>query len=135
MLHLREKSSLLSFRIVTWFTLELDPNWHPRPAGLAPLPKIEHLHFWWQPSFYPAFYFKFVIAYLYFLIFLFSISFFNYNWKTTILIVYLILICIYSIILIFSHLSLITILNKICFYPFRSSHWEIFYKIATSVLH
>ena len=29
-----------------------------------------------------------------------------------------------------SHFSLIIILNKICFYLFRSSHWEIFYKIA-----
>ena len=104
------------------------------PGGLVPS-KIEHLNFWWQPSFYPVFYFNFVIAYLYFLISLFSISFFNYNWKMAILIVYLSLICIYSIMLIFSHLSLITILNKICFYPFRSSHWEIFYKIATSVLH
>ena len=81
----------------------------------APLPtsKIEHLNFWWQPSFYPVFYFNFVIAYLYFLIFLISISFLNYNWKMAILIVYLSLICIYSIMLIFSHLSLITILNKI----------------------
>ena len=102
--------------------------------GTGP-PKIEHLNFWYQPSFYPAFYFNFVIANLYFLISLFSISFFNYNWKMNILIVYLSLICIYSIMLIFSHLSLIIILNKICFYPFRSSHWEIFYKIATSVLH
>ena len=82
------------------------------PGGLVP-PKIEHLNFWWQPSFYPIFYFNFVIAYLYFLIFLFWISFFNYNWKMAILIVYLSLICIYSIMLIFSHLSLITILNKI----------------------
>ena len=104
------------------------------PAGLVP-PKIEHLNFWWQPSFCPAFYFNFVIANLTFLISLFSISFFNYIWKMTILIVYLSLICIYSIMLIFPHLSLITILNKICFYPFRNSHWEIFYKIATSALH
>ena len=102
-------------------------NWYP--------PKIEHLNFRWQPSFYPAFYFNFAIACFYFLISFFSISFFNYNWKITILIVYLSLICIYSITLIFSHLSLITILNKICFYSFRSSHSEIFYKIATSVLH
>ena len=29
-----------------------------------------------------------------------------------------------------SHLSLIIILNKICCYSLRSSHWEIFYKIA-----
>ena len=47
-------------------------------------PKIEHLNFWWQPSFYTAFYFNFVITCLYFrlyfLISLFSISFFNYNW-------------------------------------------------------
>ena len=66
---------------------------------------------------------------------LFPISFFPYNWKMTILIVYVSLTYIYSIMLIFSHLSLITILNKASFYPFRSSHWEIFYKIATSVLH
>ena len=104
------------------------------PAGLVP-PKIEHLNFWWQPSFYLEFYFNFVIAYHTFLISLFSISFFNYIWKMTILIVCLSLICIYSIMLIFSHLSLITILNKICFYPFRSSHWDIYYKIATSALH
>ena len=43
--------------------------------------KIEHLTFWWQPSFYPAFYFNFVTAYLYLVIFYFSISYFNYNWK------------------------------------------------------
>ena len=104
------------------------------PGELVP-PKIEHLNFWWQPSFYPAFYFNFVKANLYFLFSVFSISFFIYNWKMTILIVYLSLICIYSIMLTFSHLSLIIILNKMCFYPFRSSHWEIFYKIATSVLH
>ena len=60
-----------------------------------PSPKFEHLNFWWQPSFYPAFYVSFVIAYLYFLISLFSISVFNYDWKMTILIVSLSLICIY----------------------------------------
>ena len=103
-------------------------------SGTGP-PKIEHLNFWWQPSFYPKFHFNFVIAYHTFFVSLFSISFFNYIWKMTILIVCLSLICIYSIMLIFSNLSLITILNKICFYPFRSSHWEIFYKIATSALH
>ena len=39
-------------------------------------PKIEHLNFWWQPSFYPAFYFNFFIINLYFLISLFFIFFF-----------------------------------------------------------
>ena len=106
-----------------------------RSRGEGP-PKIDHLNFWWQPSFYPAFHFKLVIVNLYFLISRFLISFFNYNWKLTISIVYLSLTCIYSIMLTFSHLSLIIIvLNKICFYLFRSSYWEIFYKIATSVLN
>ena len=109
-----------------------DPGGRRGTGGLIP-PKIKHLNFWWQPSFYPAFSFNFVIMNLYFLISLFFISFFNYNWKMTILIVYLNLICIYT--LIFSHVSLIIILNKICFYSFRSSHWGIFYKMATSVLH
>ena len=35
----------------------------------------------------------------------------------------------------FLKIALIIVLNKICFYSFRSSCWEIFYKIATSVLH
>ena len=61
----------------------------------------------------------------------------------SILIVYLTLkgfaslICIYSFILVFryftgciSHVSLIVVLNKLSRYSFRSSHWEIFYKIA-----
>ena len=69
------------------------------PGRMVP-PKIEHLNLWWQPSFYPAFYFNFVIAYLYFLISLFSISL--NNWKMTILIVYLSLTCIYSITLLWS---------------------------------
>ena len=103
------------------------------PTGLVP-PKVEHLNVWWQPSFYPAFYFTFVIVYIYFLISLFSISFFNYNWKMTILIVCLSLIYICSIMLIFSHLFW-SLYWAECFYLFRSSHWEIFYKIATSVLH
>ena len=112
---------------------EADPGSKGKGPGGLVSPEIEHLNFWWQPSFYPAFYFNFVIAYLYFLISLFSISFFNYNWKMTILIVYLSLICIYPIILIFSYLSLCW--TKYVFIRFRSSLWEIFYKIPTSVLH
>ena len=105
-------------------------------GGLVP-PKIEHLNFWWQPGFYPALYFNFAIINLYFLIFLFLISFLNYIWKMTFLIVYLSLTYIYSVsvMLKFLHFSLIIILSKICFYSFRSSHWEIFYKITTPVLH
>ena len=52
-----------------------DPGKGTRGTGPHP-PKIKHLNFWWQPSFYPAFYFKFVIINLYFLISLFFVSFF-----------------------------------------------------------
>ena len=114
---------------------EADPRGRGRNQGDWYPTKIEHLKFRSKPSFYPAFYFNFVKANLYFLISLFSSSIFNYNSKMAIPIVYLSLIRIYSIILIFSNLSLIIMLNKICFYPFISSHWHIFSKIATSVLH
>ena len=42
--------------------------------GLVP-PKIEHLSFWLQPSFYQAFYFAFVLIIIYVLISLFCFLF------------------------------------------------------------
>ena len=42
--------------------------------GLVP-PKIEHLNFWLQPSFYQTFYFAFILIIIYVLISLFCFLF------------------------------------------------------------
>ena len=57
-----------------------------RPVGLV-FPKIEYLNSWSQPIFYSSFYFTFIVVRS-FLIPLFFISFSNYRYKMTILIVH-----------------------------------------------
>ena len=96
------------------------------------LPKIEHLNFWWQPGFYPAL--NYVIINIYFLISLFLVSFLNFNWKMTFFNrIFKPYLRLFSYFKVFTSFFDHYIKQNICFYSFRSSHWEIFYKLATPV--
>ena len=67
---------IIPFNSILYNAKFLYPEWNPRgeSEGLVP-PKIEHLNFWLQPSFYQAFYFAFVLIIIYVLISLFCFLF------------------------------------------------------------